>query len=145
MIRAEKYWLSVSDYLLLTLKWFWSPDWNHPIRAIVSDWPWVQWLFIILINLRCNLNASLHVKIDQTNLFCNIPSIIIFNIQKSQVINFFLPFFSIQKLLFIFYLIISITALTSQSLLFSNQPEYITQLQNLMKNNMTICILSETS
>ena len=34
--------LSLTDKLIVTLKAFWSPDWKHPMKTIVSDWPWVQ-------------------------------------------------------------------------------------------------------
>ena len=58
--------------LFLTLEPFWLLDWNHPMRAVVSDWPLVLYLSIILIEptvffhafngSRFNLNARLHVN-----------------------------------------------------------------------------------
>ena len=37
---------SPTDQLILTLQMFWSTDWNHPIRNVISDWHGIQpkWL-----------------------------------------------------------------------------------------------------
>ena len=67
--------------LLLTLEPFWSPDWNHPMRSVVSGWPWDQccqshwltcWVFPCVNDLELNLNTTVSVKIDFTDLFCNL-------------------------------------------------------------------------
>ena len=41
----------LTDWLFLTQELFWSVEWNHPMWPVLSEWPWVQWLSIILINL----------------------------------------------------------------------------------------------
>ena len=64
--------------LFLTLELFWLPDWNHPMKAVVWDCPQVQWLSIKLVDTvelflsELYLNETQLVKIDITNLLCNI-------------------------------------------------------------------------
>ena len=53
-------WASLTNFFL-TLKLFWSSDWNHSMRAMVSDWHKVQQLSTIWVNY---LYFSLPLKVQ---------------------------------------------------------------------------------
>ena len=50
-LMSENQYIYSAGVLGRTLEPFWSPDWNYPMRAVVSDWPQGQSFSITLVDM----------------------------------------------------------------------------------------------